>query len=227
MKNIVVEPFPQIGSSGCVTACLANIARKHLEQDITPADIDAELGRAPDGDITGFDRDAWILRRGLPLRLILAENPTKLDDYLDGVIDFRELLSNIAKFRHNGDMDLVNQHYNDGAYRQYVDAQAERKRMLKDEFAGYEEVGKLTFDRRQPVISDFKTAQGNGATVLYAVTGSTAVAHHEIAFDQEVIGAKLAIHTYSPSLIKGRLDMWPLEMLSERSIYMSNLAVVG
>lgn len=227
MQRIHVEPYAQVGKSGCVTACLANVARKHLGEDIRPIDVDTEHGRDPEGDITGFERDVWLLRRKLPLRLIIGHNPTGIDDYINGDISFDTLLSNIATSRHSGNIDLVRKHYDNAPYREYVDRQARQKRELQSEFDEYEKSGQLIIERRQPELSDFDSVSTNGQSVLYVALGSRAVAHHELAYGSDNYKGTRLLDTYSPDLTEGQLCTWSTEDFSKRSIYLGNLAIVG
>lgn len=181
-RYIDVEDFRQNGNAGCQTACLANIARHLLGENITPTDVDRELGRGAEDDITYYTRDFWMLERGLKLEIVTGYDPVGFVDYLDEKFDFEQLLLNIANHRFGGSLAAARSYFDCDEYRGFIEAQKRQRIENAAAKAEYIARGQLVETEGQPTFSDIKRSVKSGSMALCQTLPINGASHQVVCF---------------------------------------------
>lgn len=182
-----VMGYVQNGSAGCQTACMANIARYFNHENITPTDVDVELGRDPDSDITVLTQDLWLLKRGLKLTLLTGNDPVRFADYINGTIDFETLLRNQAAYKFGDSIELARKAYDIPEYHAYVNLQKTEHQKNAPIIEEYRQCGQLFEVRTEPCYQDIVDATSAGSMVLAHTRTSSNVYHQTLFFADEVV----------------------------------------
>jgi hypothetical protein len=206
-KPVDIEPFSQNGTAGCVTACLANVARILKAEDITPDDVDRELDRSPGSDVTGYTRNLWLLQRGLTLTVLCGPNPTQFTELLDGEISFEQFLTNMAKYRFGGDVGKTRGIYDCPEYKDYVSLQRQQRVMYEPVLAEYGRKGKYEEVPRQPTFADIEGAINDNRVVIYHTIGRNGISHQELAYSASRVGGQSLVGIYSPDYSEGKISV--------------------
>lgn len=180
------EEYEQIGSAGCITACMANAARFLLQQDVTPADVDREVGRDPEVDFTMVARDVWLLQKGLRVVSIEAEDPTHSDEFVEGKISLQEFARYDADENFNGDVDAALAFYSGAEYQHFLQVLREAYVAAKPLLASYKSTGQYKVVKEQPAFSHIESAVAHGGVAfLRTRPNEHMVAHQFLAFPFE------------------------------------------
>ncbi len=117
---VKIRPFSQNGPLGCATACMANAARFLLEEDIDPTDVDKELGRPLDEDATVYQRDIWLMKRGLSVQNYLNPDSQIIEGFLAGDVSYDDCLQQFADKEYSGDIGKARAEYEAPDYLDFV-----------------------------------------------------------------------------------------------------------
>ena len=176
---ISVEAFAQNGPSGCITACLANVARHLLQENVTPHTVDMELSREPAQDLTTYQRDRWLLERGLSVTLIGQSFP-EFDAYLREEATFEVMAVATARRYFDGNMPKTLSYLSMPEYQQQLGRLRVQYETHVAALQRYESLGRYKEVLREAADQDIQEAAKIGAVVLYSTTQTELIGHQEL-----------------------------------------------
>lgn len=175
-KRPNVEIFEQAGPGGCQTACLANIERFYFDDShATPQGIDDELGREPDDTLPPLAKMDWIFSRGLRDE-VMEVDESGFTDYLDGVIEYEQLMKNIAKVEFGGSLEKAYAEWGGERVKRYWDEQKSKRGEITAKHKPFKDSGQFIEIRKKPEFGDIQDSVNQGKLVL-ATLGNTAIVH--------------------------------------------------
>lgn len=182
-KLVEIEPFTQNGPLGCASACMANVARYLLNEEVTPTDVDVELSRSIESDSTVYERNTWLLNRGLRIHSYLKPESLIIEKYLDGSATFEECLQLFADRDYEGNIQKARDDYGSPEYAEFVER-------LKAQQPGYmrvlSEAGKsYSEDLRVATDEDVQSALVAGKVILAAECVEGSLGHQVALFPDD------------------------------------------
>jgi len=179
---------------------MANAARFLLCENITPTDVDKELRRPLDEDATAYQRDIWLLKRGLSIQNYMNPDSLIIEKYLSGNVSYDECLSLFADKEYNGDIDKARADYGAPDYLDFV-ARLQRDYPEHTQLKGvvgerYKEEMRIADD------ADVETALHAGSIVIAMMKLKGSLLHQVAIFPGESEGTE-TVWLYDPREDKG------------------------
>jgi hypothetical protein len=179
-KPIGMEPFAQNGPLGCVPACMANTVRFLLHEDITPHEVDAELQRSVDIDTTTYERNTWLLNRGLALHNFFDPESLIIEKYLTGEATYDDCVQKFAEREYDGDVVRARDDCYDPEYLDFVER-------LQRYLPGYERLkasvgNRCQEDMRIATDTDVERYLCAGSVMVAMMKGKDLLFHQALAY---------------------------------------------
>jgi hypothetical protein len=205
---------------------MANTARYLLGENISPGDIDKELGRDGTEAITPFEESAWYLDRGLSVTSIERKTGVDLTGYNQGKISLETLLKQLADGYHDGDIAAAREKYNTPDYLAWFKHQGQFDEKVDRYTAKYTALGKYKEIDSKPTKRHITSALYAGSVILFEnyYVGE----HREMLFLDGTSDDNPVTKLYSPDEVCGTVDEFDLSNpRSLRRIARAELLIVS